>query len=81
MMRDETIKHSSQALNKIEWILDPDVFYKLNRSFIINIREIARIEKKGNFVCVMSNGFKLGIPIVKYKKLLFEIERIFGMSI
>ena len=43
MMRDETIKHSSQALNKIERILDPDVFYKLNRSFIINIREIARI--------------------------------------
>ena len=43
MMRDETIKHSSQGLNKIEQILDPDVFYKLNRSFIIIIREIARI--------------------------------------
>jgi two-component system LytT family response regulator len=81
MMRDESIRHSSQALNKIERILDPDVFYKLNRSFIINIREITRIEKRGNYVCVMSNGFKLGIPRGRYKKLLFEIERIFGMSI
>ena len=81
VMRDESVRQSSQALTKIERILDPDVFYKLNRSFIINIREIARIERLGTYTCVMSNGFRLGVPRGKYKKLLNEIERIFGMSI
>lgn len=81
VMRDESVRHSSQPLTKIQRILDPDVFYKLNRSFIINIREIARIERLGTYTCIMSNGFRLGIPRGKYKKLLIEIERIFGMSI
>jgi len=81
VMRDESVRHSSQPLTKIQRILDPDVFYKLNRSFIINIREIARIERLGTYTCIMSNGFRLGVPRGKYKKLLIEIERIFGMSI
>ena len=81
VLRDESVKRTTQSLVKIERILDPDVFYRLNRSFIINIREIVKIERRGTYVCVMSNGFSLGVPRGKHKKLLQEIQRIFGMSL
>lgn len=81
ILRDESVKPCSVMLSKIESILDPNVFYRLNRSHIVNLREISKIERGFNFVCVMSNGFKLPIPRNKYKNLLNRIESLFGMAI
>ena len=81
VMRDESVKPCSLVLSKIEGILDSNTFYRLNRSHIVNIREISKIERSINYVCVMSNGFKLPLPRDKYKNLLLQIEKLFGMSI
>ena len=81
VMRDESVKPCSLVLSKIETILDPNIFYRLNRSHIVNIREISKIERGINYVCVMSNGFKLPLPRDRYKNLLSQIEKMFGMSI
>ena len=35
VMRDESVKPCSVVLNKIEDILDPNVFYRLNRSTLL----------------------------------------------
>ena len=81
IMLDESVKPCSLVLSKIEGILDPNIFYRLNRSHIVNLREISKIERGINYVCVMSNGFKLPLPRDKYKSLLMQIEKLFGMSI
>ena len=81
VMRDESVKPCSVVLNKIEDILDPNVFYRLNRSHIVNLHEISKIERGLSYVCVISNGFKLPIPRNKYKNLLNKIESLFGMAI
>ena len=81
VMRDESVKPCSLVLSKIEGVLDSNIFYRLNRSHIVNIREISKIERGINYVCVMSNGFKLPLPRDKYKNLLTQIEKLFGMSI
>ena len=81
VMRDESVKPCSLVLNKIEGILDSNIFYRLNRSHIVNLREISKIERGMSFVCVMSNGFKLPLPRDKYKNLLSQIEKLFGTSI
>ena len=81
VMRDESVKPCSLVLSKIEGILDSNIFYRLNRSNIVNIREISIIELGISYVCVMSNGFKLPLPRDKYKSLLIQIEKMFGMSI
>jgi len=51
-MRDESVKPCSLVLNKIEGILDSNIFYRLNRSHIVNLREISKIERGMSFVCV-----------------------------
>lgn len=81
VMRNESVKPCSVVLNKTEYILDPNVFYRLNRSQIVNIHEILKIELGLSYVCVMSNGFKLPISRNKYKSLLNKIESLFGMPI
>ena len=81
IMRDESVKPCSVVLSKIESILDSNIFYRLSRSHIVNVREISKIERSMNYVCVMSNGFKLPLPRDKYKNLLMQIEKLFGMSI
>jgi DNA-binding LytR/AlgR family response regulator len=81
VMRDESVKPCSLVLSKIEGIRDPNIFYRLNRSHIVNLREISKIERGINYVCVMSNGLKLPLSRDKYKSLLMQIEKLFGMSI
>ena len=81
VMRDESVKHCSMMLNKMESILDTTIFFRLNRSYIVNLHEISKIERGVNYVCVMSNGFKLPVPRARYRTLLNEIEGLFGLSI
>ena len=49
VMRDEYVKPCSLVLSKIEGILDSNTFYRLNRSHIVNIREISKIERGINY--------------------------------
>ena len=81
IMLDKSVKPCSLVLSKIENILDSNIFYRLSRSHIVNVREISKIECSMNYVCVMSNGFKLPLPRDKNKNLLMQIEKLFGMSI
>ena len=81
IMLDKSVKPCSLVLSKIESILDSNIFYRLSRSHIVNVREISKIERSMNYVCVMSNGFKLPLPRDKNKNLLMQIEKLFGMSI
>ena len=81
VMQDESVKPCSLVLTKIEGVLNPNIFYRLNRSHIVNLREILKIERGINYVCVMSNGFKLPLPRDKYKSLLMQIQKLLGMSI
>ena len=45
VMQDESVKPCSLVLSKIESILDSNIFYRLNRSHIVSLREISKIER------------------------------------
>ncbi len=63
------LKH--QRLSELETQLDPQVFIRIHRSFIVNLGAIARIEpaSKDNYCAVLKDGVKLPISRSGYARV------------
>ena len=63
------LKH--QRMAELEAQLDPQVFVRIHRSYIVNVGAIARIEpaSKDNYCAVLKDGVKLPISRSGYQKL------------
>lgn len=62
---------SSKPIGNFEYrVLDIDHFFRIHNSYIINMRFVARINKKEGFSCEMLNGFS--IPISKRRQQDFN---------
>ncbi|VXA92370.1 LytTR family DNA-binding domain-containing protein [Massilia sp. 9I] len=61
----------NQRLSELEAQLDPQVFIRIHRSYIVNVGAIARIEpaSKDNYCAVLKDGSKLPISRSGYQKV------------
>lgn len=61
----------NQRMSELEAQLDPQVFLRIHRSWIVNVGSIARIEpaSKDNYCAVLKDGAKLPISRSGYQKL------------
>ena len=57
---------SSRNLGEYNSILDHKYFFRIHHSYIINIRQIAKISKKDGYFCELSNGTIL--PVAKRRQ-------------
>lgn len=57
---------SSRNLGEYSSLLDPNYFFRIHHSYIINIRHIANISKKEGYFCEFSNGIIL--PVAKRRQ-------------
>ncbi len=59
------------TLSFYETKLDPMLFVRIHRSFVVNIREIKKVEKysKDGYICILKQGQTLHISRSGYKKL------------
>ncbi len=61
----------NQRMSELEAQLDPQVFIRIHRSYIVNVGAIARIEpsSKDNYCAVLKDGTKLPISRSGYQKV------------
>jgi two-component system LytT family response regulator len=52
---------SSKNLGEYSTILDPNYFFRIHHSFIINLRHIVKISKKEGYFCEFPNGVLLAV--------------------
>ncbi|EIA08658.1 LytR/AlgR family response regulator transcription factor [Flavobacterium frigoris] len=57
---------SSKNLGEYSTILDPNYFFRIHHSYVINIRQIINISKKDGYTCKLTNGVIL--PIAKRRQ-------------
>jgi two-component system, LytTR family, response regulator len=79
-LASEGKKHlKQQSISGLEAALDPSVFVRIHRSFLVNLERVVRIEPYGkdSRVAILSNGVKLPVSRAGYarmKKLLGEAD-------
>lgn len=57
---------SSRNLGEYSTILDPNYFFRIHHSYIINLRHITKISKKDGYFCELLN--KVTLPIAKRRQ-------------
>jgi two-component system LytT family response regulator len=57
---------SSRNLGEYGNVLDPNYFFRIHHSYIINLRHISKISKKDGYFCEFSNGIIL--PVAKRRQ-------------
>jgi two-component system LytT family response regulator len=57
---------SSRNLGEYANLLDPNYFFRIHHSYIINLRHISKISKKDGYFCEFSNGIIL--PVAKRRQ-------------
>ena len=57
---------TTSALKEIESLLDPNLFFRCHRSYIVNLNSIIKIVKHQNCYLILSNGSE--IPVSRNKK-------------
>lgn len=57
---------SSRNLGEYSTLLDPNYFFRIHHSYIINLRHISKISKKDGYFCEFSNGIIL--PVAKRRQ-------------
>jgi two-component system LytT family response regulator len=71
-LASEGKKHlKQQTIASLETALDPKMFVRVHRSYLVNIERVARIEPYGkeSRVAVLSNGVKLPVSRAGYSRL------------
>jgi len=60
-----------QTISSLEAALDPAVFVRIHRSFVVNFERVSRIEPYGNEskVAVLGNGVQLPVSRAGYERL------------
>jgi two-component system LytT family response regulator len=76
---DDQVLYSNQSLVELNTILDKSIFFKISRSYIINMNHLSEIDKNVSYSCVMSNHARLPITRSKYKELLLKIDEVFNI--
>jgi two-component system LytT family response regulator len=77
-LASEGRKHlKQQTISGLELALDPDLFVRIHRSYIVNLERVSRIEPYGkdSKVAILTNGVKLPVSragFTRLKKLLDE---------
>lgn len=64
----------TKKLSEFEYLENEDFFFRSHRSFLINLQEISKIDKK-DFVVFMSNGEQAGLAQEKKNILLNKINQ------
>jgi len=65
-------KHlKQQTISSLEAALDPSRFFRIHRSYIVNLEKVTKIEpySKDNYVVVLSNGTQLPVSRSGYSRL------------
>lgn len=71
--------YSNQSLVELNTILNKSIFFKISRSYIINLNHLSEVDKNISYSCVMSNHARLPLTRSKYKELLLKIDDVFSM--
>ncbi|MBL7890371.1 MAG: response regulator transcription factor [Bacteroidia bacterium] len=60
-----------KTMNYFEQTLDPAVFYRTHRSFIVNLEQLTKIEQleKNTYLTILKNGKKIPLSRTSYIKL------------
>lgn len=60
-----------KTMSYYEQVLDPSVFFRTHRSFIINLKQLTKIEplEKNTYVALLKNGKKVPLSRTGYAKL------------
>ncbi|HOY97698.1 MAG TPA: response regulator [Catalimonadaceae bacterium] len=60
-----------KTMNYYEEVLDPSLFFRSHRSFILNIQHLTRIEtlEKNSYIGILRNGFQVPISRSHYAQL------------
>lgn len=67
---------SSRGLSKFEELLENSGFYRVHRSYLINLSEITRYLRGKSPSIIMSNGIKLEVSATRKDKLLDFIRKV-----
>ncbi|MCW3082874.1 MAG: DNA-binding response regulator [Bacteroidetes bacterium] len=60
-----------KTMNYYEQVLDPAIFFRTHRSFIINIHQLTKIEslEKNSYIAILKNDKRIPISRTSYSKL------------
>jgi two-component system LytT family response regulator len=70
-------KHlKQQTISGLEMALDPSLFVRIHRSYVVNLERVARIEPYGkdSKVAILTNGVKLPVSRAGYARLKTLLE-------
>jgi two-component system, LytTR family, response regulator len=67
----DTYYLKKKTMNYYEQMLDPELFFRTHRSFIINLQQLTRIEpmEKNSYVALLKTGKKIPLSRQAYSKL------------
>lgn len=67
----DTYYLKKKTMSYYEDVLDPSLFFRTHRSFIINLQQLTRIEplEKNTYVALLKNGKKIPLSRTGYSKL------------
>src|SRR5690606_39535082 len=66
---DKSVYTATKNIGEFERLLNPNLFYRVHNSFIVNIQYVDKIDKEGGGVCKLKDGRE--IPIAKRRKIHF----------
>lgn len=75
-MKDGRVVINSRSLKQFEDILEDYAFYRIHKSFLVNLHEIIQVMKTFPYEVVMSNNKKLEVSRRKRDELMEEMERV-----
>ena len=76
-LASEGKKHlKQQTISGLEMALDPALFVRIHRSYVVNLERVARIEPYGkdSKVAILTNGVKLPVSRTGYSRLRKLLE-------
>jgi len=67
----DTYHLKKKTMNYYEEVLDPALFFRVHRSFIINLQQLTRIEplEKNSYIALLKSGKKIPLSRPGYSKL------------
>ena len=74
-------KHlKQQTISSLEKMLDPDLFLRIHRSYIVNLEKVTKIEpySKDNYVVILTNGAQLPVSRSGYARLRAQLDQKTG---
>jgi two-component system, LytTR family, response regulator len=66
-----------QTISGLETVLDPELFVRIHRSYIVNLERVTKIEpySKDDYIVVLSNGAQLAVSRSGYLRLQARLEQ------